>query len=98
MKGNCAICKTKESHAWKLTNGKELCGDCTHVSANYIPLHIKKQQNDKDLIQPYKYDKQSKCNIPNKDFERVYGKKKAKAFSETISTEQKRQQENKPLS
>ena len=100
MKGNCSNCGTKEHHAWKVSSGIEICGDCTYVSASFMPGHIKKQQRDhaKDIIQPMKYDKQEKAMVPNSDFAKIYGKNKAQAFSDTIQTEQKRQRANVPLS
>ena len=100
MKGECAKCGIKESYAWKNVVSEhqkfELCADCAHISAKHIPLHIKKQQTDheKDIIQPYKYSKQEKANIPNPDFAKVYGKKKAKAFSYTFHLDQESKNNN----
>jgi len=75
----------------------ESCTDCGgHISIRYTPSYVKKQreQNAKDIIQPYKYDKQEKKMIPNKAFEQVYGKQKAARFAGTIQGEAQRLTKN----
>ena len=81
----CYQCGATQSHGYRYARGEYVCATCIHVgvrvSYNTKSYRQQQEKHQKDLIQPFAYSQYEKKMVPNKDFIKVYGKKKFEAFS-----------------